>query len=234
MTTTPTIPRHPLLQALQAADGVQAASFSGYASGAADDTRLRLYEDLSLERWLEIPIPAVLYWEAPDPAQPARVTVYVDRRRELAAMTRHVAPAGELAAARAPCAGCSAPNRPWRPPDTVKRAPTFDDCMRAAEEAFAATATRLLIDEAAALRSPRQDPLRLERIDEQKQTAKAALWFQLQQCVATRRPPLFVTVRDRLTCATVTVPFDLGLLYNDIVLRNLELPEDYVSCNGPI
>jgi hypothetical protein len=104
--------------------------------------------------------------------------------------------------------------------------PTFWTCAASAEGIFAAEATQILILEIRALTEP--DPFRqsvmLAEVARRKHEAKKALYFALQQCVATYGAPRWFAVEDE-NGNLVLVPFTVGAYHAYLVEKYLESPE---------
>ncbi len=92
---------NPLIAALEeGAGGEEVVELKGLVGQAADEGTVRLYDDLSLGSYVELPRDAVITAEGDDPTQPVRVFVRAStgvRRVEVSHST-----ARELAAARRP------------------------------------------------------------------------------------------------------------------------------------
>src|SRR5215475_8542865 len=81
---------HPLVGILEQR-GEGPVEFNGFL-GTGDNRTLRLYPDLSVSAWIEIPVDSVAHWER-DPVDPRRVKVFVGPKTEIAEITRRRLPA---------------------------------------------------------------------------------------------------------------------------------------------
>lgn len=116
------------------------------------------------------------------------------------------------------------PRVPELPP--VERQPTFWTCAAEAEGQFAALVIRIIQLEVQALWEP--DPYRqavlLAEVARLKHEAKKALWFALEQCVATYGAPRLFALPDE-NGNLVFQPFSVGALHGYYVALHLEKPE---------
>jgi hypothetical protein len=110
------------------------------------------------------------------------------------------------------------------PPVQVK--PTFWTCAGQAEGRFVDAVARIFVLETRALQE--QDPFRqavlFAEVARLKHEAKKALWFALEQCVATYGPPLIFALPDE-NGNLVFQRFSVGVYHAYLVAKHLEKPE---------
>lgn len=108
----------------------------------------------------------------------------------------------------------------------VQPAKSFWTCAGEAEGRFASEATQILILEIRALTEP--DPYRqsvmLAEVARRKHEAKKALYFALQQCVATYGAPPFFAIVDENGNLVAIEPFTVGAYHAYLVEKHLESP----------
>lgn len=206
---------HPLIKA-QEKHHTPAIEFRGFL-GTGNERMVRLYENLKISSYVEIPKDEILYWEKETSGEVGKVRVSVSASTEVTEVYQHQVMARSSALSFNGALVADDDRRPplgWRPEPI-----DFWSCAGKCEGALIRAVARIAQLEAQAAEA--QDPIRAEQLirqaEELKTQAKSTLWLCLTQCPP---PPKFRAIPNPDGSFSLK-RFSLGEVYSEICRRHL-------------